>query len=66
MEDREFWDFVKGSFRIPCTRQIAIEFLRNTFRYYEGQAGKLWELSQKRKLTQAEELRYRQVGKRNE
>lgn len=62
MEDKEFWNFVKESFRIPYTRQLTIEFLKNRFRYYNFQAGRLWELSQKRKLTQAEELRYRQLN----
>lgn len=48
-------EFVKECLVNPITRQLTIEYTR--IKYYEFQAGALWKLSEKRPLTQAEEVR---------
>lgn len=49
--------FVLEGLRAPYARQMTIDYLKSRFRYYEGQAGALWELENKRELTQAEKVR---------
>ena len=56
-EDKLFKEFVIAALTTSYTRQQTINFLKSRYRYYEGIAGALSKLRDKRVLTQAEELR---------